>query len=96
MEQPIVLSLQEMIGTLIAARIPALDKENDVIVRLRRVEMSGIWLESKKFNQDMLEKYEIPILINTLVLFIPFSGVEYIISWAECASLPEATLGLSD
>lgn len=41
--------------------------------------MSGIWIESKTFNQDMLEKYEIPVSITALVLFIPFSGIEYII-----------------
>lgn len=96
MEQPTVLSLREMVGTLIVARIPVLDKENNVFVRLHRVEMSGIWVESKTFNQDMLEKYEIPASITTLVLFIPFSGIEYIISSVECVSLSETALGLSD
>jgi hypothetical protein len=94
MEQPKVLSLREMVGTLIVARIPTLDKENNVFVRLHRVEMSGIWVESKTFNQDMLEKYEIPASITTLVLFIPFSGIDYIISSIECVSLSEAALGL--
>lgn len=54
--------------------------------------MSGIWIESKTFNQDMLEKYEIPLSITTLVLFIPFSGIEYIISSVECVSLSETAL----
>jgi hypothetical protein len=95
-EQPTVLSLREMVGTLIVARIPALDKENNVFVRLHRVEMSGIWVESKTFNQDMLDKYEIPASITTLVLFIPFSGIDYIISSVECVSLSETALGLHD
>ena len=64
MEQPTVLSLREMVGTLIVARIPALDKENNVFVRLHRVDMGGIWVESKTFNQDMLDKYEIPASIR--------------------------------
>ena len=96
MEQPTVLSLREMVGTLIVARIPTLDKENNVFVRLHRIEMSGIWVESKTFNQDMLEKYEIPASITTLVLFIPFSGIDYIISSVECVSLSETALGLND
>ena len=96
MEQPTVLSLREMVGTLIVARIPALDKENNVFVRLHKVEMSGIWVESKTFNQDMLEKYEIPASITTLLLFIPFCGIEYIISSVERVSLSETALGLSD
>jgi hypothetical protein len=89
MEQPTVPSLREMVGTLIVARIPALDKDGNVFVRLHRVEMSGIWVESKTFNQDMLEKYEIPASITTLVLFVPFSGIEYIISSVECVSLSD-------
>jgi hypothetical protein len=96
MEQPTVLSLREMVGTLIVACIPALDKENNVFVRLHRVEMSGIWVESKTFNQEMLEKYEVPASMTTLVLFIPFSGIKYIIASVECVSLSETALGLRD
>jgi hypothetical protein len=96
MAQPTVLSLREMVGTLIVARIPALDKENNVFVRLHSVERSGIWVESKTFNQEMLEKYDVPASITTLVLFIPFSGIDYIISSVECVALSETALGLRD
>jgi hypothetical protein len=96
MDQPTILGLREMVGTLIVARIPALDKENNVFVRLHRLEMGGIWVESKTFNQEMLAKYEIPASITTLVLFIPFCGIEYIISSVECVSLSETALGLRD
>ena len=96
MEQPTVPSLREMVGTLIVARIPALDKENNVFVWLRRVEMGGIWIESKTFNEEMLEKYDVLASITTLVLFIPFSGIEYIIASVECVSLSETALGLHD
>ena len=85
-----------MVGTLIVARIPALDKENNVFVRLHSVDMGGIWIESKTFNQDMLDRYEIPASITTLVLFIPFSGIDYIISSMECVALSETALGLRD
>jgi len=96
MEPTTVLSLREMVGTLIVARIPVLDKDNNVFVRLHRVEMAGIWVESKTFNQEMLEKYEIPASITTLVLFIPFCRVDYIIASVECVSLSETALGLRD
>jgi hypothetical protein len=72
-----------MLGKFIVARIPALDRENNVFVRLHRVEMAGIWIESKTFNQEMLEKYDIAASITTLVLFIPFNGLEYVISSVE-------------
>ena len=54
----------------------------------------GVFDKSKTFNQDMLEKYEVPASITTLVLFIPFSGIEYIISSVECVALSETALGL--
>ena len=95
MERPTVLSLREMVGTLIVARIPVLDKDNNVFVRLHRVETGGIWVESKTFNQEMLEKYEIPVSITTLVLFVPFCRIDYIISSVECVSLSETALGLN-
>jgi len=96
MEQPTVPSLREMVGTLIVARIPALDKENNVFVWLYRVEMGGIWIESKTFNEEMLEKYDVLASMTTLVLFIPFSGIEYIIASVESVTLSETALGLSD
>lgn len=36
-----------MSGKFIVARIPALDRENLVLVRLHKVEVAGIWIESK-------------------------------------------------
>ena len=88
------LRLRDMIGKFIVARIPALDRENNVLVRLHRVEMAGIWVERKTFNQEMLEKYDIAASITTLILFIPFSGIEYIVSSMECVALSETALGL--
>ena len=37
-----------------------------------------------------------PASITTLVLFIPFSGIDYIISSVECVALSETALGLRD
>jgi hypothetical protein len=54
------LCQRDLVDKIIVARIPALNKENTVLVRLHKVEMSGIWVESKTFNHEMLEKYEGP------------------------------------
>ena len=43
--EPSVKSLTEMIGDLIVARIPVLDKENKIVVRSHNVEPSGIWVQ---------------------------------------------------
>jgi hypothetical protein len=92
--EPLVKSLTEMIGDLIVTRIPVLDKENKIVVRLHKVEEGGIWVESQAFNEAMLEEYEMPVSVTSLLLFIPFSGIEYIISSIHTIALSETAFGL--
>lgn len=93
---PELRSLTEMIGELIMARIPALDAENMVFVRLHKVESSGIWVESHCYNQEMLEKFDMPVSATTLVLFVPFSSIAYIVSSIRTIALSETALGLGE
>jgi len=92
--EPLVKSLAEMIGDLIVARIPVLDEDNKILVRLHKVEQSGIWVESHVFNESMLEEYEMPISVTSLLLFIPFSGIDYILSSIQTIALSETAFGL--
>ena len=85
-----------MIGKFIVTRIPALDRENMVLVRLHKVEESGIWIESQSFNETMLQKFGMAASATTLVLFIPFSGIEFIVSSVSSISLSEAAFGLGE
>ena len=90
------LWLRDMIGTFIVARIPALDHENMVLVRLRKVEASGIWVESQNFNETMLQKFGMAASATTLVLFVPFSGIEFIVSSVSFIALSETAFGLGE
>jgi len=92
--EPLVKSLTEMIGDLIVTRIPVLDKENKIVVRLHKVEEGGIWVESQAFNEAMLEEYEMPVSVTSLLLFIPFSGIDYIVSSLHTIALSETAFGL--
>jgi len=91
-----MLRLRHMIGKFIVTRIPALDRENMVLVRLHKVEESGIWVESQSFNETMLQKFGMAASATTLVLFIPFSGIEFIVSSVSSISLSEAAFGLGE
>ena len=62
--------LRDMLGKIIVARIPALDRENMVLVRLHTVEASGIWIESQKFNETMLQNLGIVASVTTLACII--------------------------
>ena len=85
-----------MIGEFIVARIPALDKEGMVFVRLHKVEASGIWIESHTYNQEMLERFDMPISTTTLILFVPFAAISYVVASVETIALSEPGLGLTE
>jgi hypothetical protein len=93
---PLITTLKELVGKCIVARIPALDKENSVFVRLHKVETTGIWIESKTFNQEMLDKLEMAVSFTTLVLFVPFCGIDYIIGSVDSITLSEAAFGVGE
>lgn len=90
------LCLREMIGTLIVARIPVLDQEEMVTVRLHKVEASGVWVESQDFNEAMLKRVGMAASTTSLVLFIPFSGIDFIVASLSSTALSEAALGLAE
>ena len=94
--EPVVRSLKEMVGEFIVTRIPVLDKENKILVRLHKVESGGIWVESHAFNEAMLEEYEMPGSVTSLLLFIPYSGIDFIVSSIQAVVLSETAFGLHD
>ncbi len=88
-------SFEEMTGKMIVARIPALDHEDMVTVRLHKVNTSGIWVESQAFNEAMLERVGMAASARGLVLFIPFGSVDYIVSSTDSLhSDVSTTLGI--
>jgi len=58
-----------MTGKMIVARIPALDTEDMVSVRLIRAEPTGLWIESDAFNQEMLKRVGMAASARGLVPF---------------------------
>ena len=91
-----MLRLRHMIGKFIVARIPVLDGGNMVLVRLLKVEESGIWVESQNFNETMLQKFGMAASATTLVLFVPFSGIEFIVSSVNSTVLSETAFGTGE
>ena len=85
-----------MIGKFIVTRIPALERENMVLVRLHKVEESGIWVESQSFNETMLQKFGMAASATTLVLFVPFSGIDFIVSSVGTIVLSEKAFGIGE
>jgi len=87
--------LKSMVGEMIIVRIAALDPEEMSLVKLRAVEPTGIWIESQDFTDAMMQKCRLSTSITTPVLFIPFTGIEFILGSLRSLSLSEPAFGLS-
>jgi len=88
--------LKDLVGKLVVMRVPALDRNDHVYVKLLRLEAAGLWVESHAYNQAMLDKYDLPSSASTLVLFLPYNSITYVVSSIQTIVLSEAALGLSE
>jgi hypothetical protein len=88
-------SLKSMVGEMIILRVPALESE-ETLVKLHAVEASGIWIESQDFTDAMMKKLQLTASATTLVLFLPFQSIEFIVGSKNSLCLSERAFGLSD
>ena len=89
-------SLKSMVGEMIILRVPALDSEEMSLVKLHAVETNGIWIESQGFTDAMRKKLGLTASATTLVLFIPFQGIEFIVGSRNSLCLSESAFGISN
>jgi hypothetical protein len=83
-----------MVGKVIIARIPALDAKEMSRVKLHGVEANGIWIESQGFTDAMMQKCHLATPVTTLLLFVPFHRIEFIVGSIHELSLSEKAFGL--
>lgn len=78
------------------ARIPMLCDEDEemILVKLHRVERAGIWIESQKYTESMLKRFGFSSSQTTLVLFVPFARVDFIVGSIGLLALSEEAFGL--
>jgi hypothetical protein len=82
-------SLKEMVGENILACIPSISSELLVSLRLHGVTRHGIWVESQAFTDAMLRKFNAAASTTTLLLFIPFQRIDFILDAIGEVSLSE-------
>ncbi len=89
-------TLRSMVGEVIVARIPALDETDLVLVRLHAIDTHGLWVEHQAFTNRMMRQFRMASSKTTLVLFVPFHAVSFIVSSAPLLSLSEEAFGIQD
>ncbi len=53
-------------------------------------------MESQSFNETMLQKFGMAASTTTLVLFVPFGRIEFMVSSVSSILLSEAAFGLGE
>ena len=87
-------SLANMIGEVIVVRIPLLDTDGMILVKLHGIEAQGIWIESQEFTNQLMEKFRFVSSRTTPLVFVPFDKVDFIIGSLDSLSLSESAFGL--
>jgi hypothetical protein len=87
-------SLANMIGEVILVRIPLLDTDGMILVKLHGIEAQGIWIESQEFTNQLMEKFRFVSSRTTPLVFVPFDKVDFIIGSLDSLSLSESAFGL--
>jgi len=90
-----VRALKNMVGEVIIAQIPVLDRQELSLVKLHGVDANGIWIESQEFTESMMKKLKLTTSVTTLVLFVPYPGIDFIVGSVDSLCLSERALGLT-
>lgn len=89
-------TLKNMVGEVIIARIRVLDEYDFSLVKLHGVDTNGIWIESQEFTESMMKKLKLTTSATTLVLFVPYHGIDFVVGSINSLCLSENALGLTD
>jgi hypothetical protein len=82
-----VPSLESLVGSEVALRVPILDRENTVRAKVHRVESSGLWIETTETTELLLNAASRTAAPRTLILFVPFSGIDFVMAFLDVPSL---------
>ena len=86
--------LKSMVGEMIMARIPALNRDELSLVKLHGIEPNGLWIESQDYTDAMMAKCRLSASVTTLLLFVPFTSIEFVVGSVRSLSLSETAFGL--
>lgn len=91
-----MLQLTDLVGETIFIRSIALDVKDPVFVKLFSVDSGGVWIQSQKITEEMLEALKRDSAPKSPVCFVPYSQIAWICHWIDEPSLSEKSLGLTD
>jgi hypothetical protein len=85
-------SLESLVGRVVGMRVPIINSESTIHAKIHRVETSGLWIESSEITELLLTSSEKTGAPRTLILFFPFSEIDFVMGFLDVPSLSEKIL----
>lgn len=85
-------SLVDLIGSSIIIRSVPIDEQHPAMVKLHAVESSGIWIESSKAIESMLQTLNRTSAPKTLIFFLPFAQIAWIMSTLDVPYISDSIM----
>ena len=79
------LRFSDLVGEIIVIRFSDIDI--NLTAKLLGVDVAGIWIESQKVTDELLDVFGVQDSRNTLVLFVPFHRIHHVAYLREGVSL---------
>jgi hypothetical protein len=85
-------SLASLVGEVITIKAPALNDDKEFEVKLLAVEDSGLWIDYLDLNQAALKRFNVTTSRKTVIFFVPFSSISFVVESLDVPSLSETIL----
>ncbi|HEY4357725.1 MAG TPA: hypothetical protein VGN16_18370 [Acidobacteriaceae bacterium] len=85
-------SLASLVGEIITLKIPSLNVDKEFDAKLISVEESGIWIEHISLSQAALAIANVRASRKTMVFFVPFSSISFVVGSLDAPTLSETFL----
>ena len=89
-------SLRSLVGEVVIIRSSVINPDDMARVKLHRVDPEGVWVESQAFTDTIMERCNTATSETTLIQFIPFARVDFIVASIDGVSISEEALGLDE
>jgi hypothetical protein len=88
------MRLSEFVGQTLTAWIPLIHTTHFQEVKLHGIDGGGVWIESQTITNQLLSIANVQDAPRTLVFFVPFHEIRFLMRSIDSPSLCEKAFGL--
>ena len=88
------MEFKDYIGDVLLMLAPRWHPTELQTVKLLGVESRGLWVENQEMTNAILQRFKSPASPRSVVFFLPFAEIAFVIAGADAPSLDEKAFGL--